>query len=312
MAPRISIVSPAYDEAGNIEQLHTEIREAMESVQGTWEAVYVDDGSTDGTSEVVQDLASRDDAVTAIRLRRNYGQSAALAAGLDAASGDIIVFIDADLQNDPADIPRLMERLDDGYDMVAGWRQDRADPPGKRAASRIASVLHRLVLRTDLHDYGCSLKAFRREAVESLDLYDGMHRYIPALLDWRGYRMTEMPVSHRPRTSGETKYGWRRLPKGFLDMLTVWFRTRFADRPLHVFGGVGLLSIAIGGAAGLYATVQKVVHGASLSDTALPLFAVFMVMIGLQSLLTGFLADILVRTHRDAAGPGYDVAAVYS
>ncbi|WP_254863556.1 glycosyltransferase family 2 protein [Halovivax gelatinilyticus] len=294
----LSVVSPVYNEVGNLDALYRETRDVLEEFASEWELVFVDDGSTDGSADRLRALHEGDDRVAVVTLATNFGQSAALDAGLRYASGDVIVTMDADGQNDPADMPRLVEALDrQDVDCVVGWRRERADPLGKRLSSSVARVMRRTFLGTDLHDLGCTLKAFRREATEALRLEGEMHRYIPPLLNWRGFAVGEIEVAHRERENGETKYGWSRLPKGFLDMLNVWFWQSYSSRPLHVFGGLGLLAGGIGFAGGLYSVYLKVVHAVSLSDSALPLFAVFMCLLGIQFFLSGILADIGAKNY---------------
>nr|WP_264475107.1 glycosyltransferase family 2 protein [Salinirubrum litoreum] len=297
---QLSVVLPVYNEKGNLRPLAEELREVLESEYDHWEALFVDDGSTDGSYGVLRELHEEDDRIKVIRFRGNFGQSPALDAGLDYALGEVVVTMDSDGQNDPADIPRLVDKLEEGYDCVSGWRSDRDDPLGKRISSRFASGLRQAFLGTELHDYGCTLKAYRRPAAKDMDLTGEMHRYIPALLSWHGYRIAEVEVNHRPRTAGETKYSWQRLPKGFLDLINVWFWQKFSGRPLHVFGGLGILSMGIGSLAGLYAAWLKLTASANLSETALPLFAVFMVMIGVQFFLSGILADISIKGYQHA------------
>ncbi|MFC7139019.1 glycosyltransferase family 2 protein [Halosimplex aquaticum] len=294
---KLSIVVPVYNENGNLVDLHAEITETLGRHYEDWEIIFVDDGSTDGSYDQLAELSTRDRHVKVIRLRGNFGQSAALDAGLQAAKYDVIVTMDADGQNDPADIPRLVDRLEEGYDCVSGWRKDRDDPLGKRAASRFAYLLRRFVLRTDMHDYGCTLKAMRAQAAKELTLTGEMHRYIPPLLTWRGYDVDEVEVNHRERRHGDTKYGWERLPKGFMDLVNVWFWQRYSGRPLHVFGGLGIISGVVGTLAGAYSVYLKLAVGQSLSDTALPLFAAFMCLLGLQFFMSGILADIGVKNY---------------
>lgn len=294
----VSVVLPVYNERPNLPALYEETRDVLDDAFDAWELVFVDDGSTDGSYEALRALHERDARVSVVRLATNFGQSAALDAGLRYARGDVVVTMDSDGQNDPADIPRLVETLaSEGYDCVAGWRRDRRDRLSKTLSSEVARVLRRVFLDTDLHDYGCTLKAFRREAADAVRLYGEMHRYIPPLLIWRGFDVGEVAVNHRERENGHTKYGWRRLPKGFIDMLNVWFWQRYSSRPLHIFGGLGIAAGAVGVLGGLVAVFQKLVYAVSLSDTALPLFAVFMCLLGLQFFISGILADIGVKNY---------------
>lgn len=308
----LSVVVPVYNERPNVEPVHRETRDVVDGAFDEWELIFVDDGSTDGSYERLRALYERDERVSVVRLATNFGQSAALDAGIRHARGSVIVTMDADGQNDPRDIPRLVGTLgNEGYDCVVGWRRDRADALPKTLSSWIAAAMRRRFLGTDLHDYGCTLKAFRREAAKSFRLYGELHRYIPPLLLWRGFEVGEIEVNHRERRSGDTKYSWQRLPKGFIDMINVWFWQKYSARPLHVFGGLGIVAGLVGLAGGLYAVFLKVAHAVSLSDTALPLFAVFMCLLGIQFFISGILADIGIRNYfaDRRAGP-YRVASV--
>lgn len=296
----LSVVLPVYNEEGNLRPLAEEIRDVVDDHYDHWEVVFVDDGSRDGSFETLESLHGADPRFKALKFRKNFGQSPAIDAGLDFAAGEVIVTMDADGQNDPADIPKLISKLEEGYDCVSGWRRDRDDPFTKRFFSRLASGLRQAFLGTDLHDYGCTLKAFRRPAAKDIDLDGEMHRYIPALLSWHGYRIAEVEVNHRPRRNGETKYSWQRLPKGFLDLVNVWFWQKFSGRPLHIFGGLGVLSMFIGTLGGMYTAWLKLGAGTNLSDTALPLFSVFMIMIGVQFFISGILADIGIKGYQHA------------
>ncbi|WP_254522225.1 glycosyltransferase family 2 protein [Natrinema caseinilyticum] len=294
----LSVVLPVYNERENIRSIYEETRAILEDLGREWELIFVDDGSTDGSDAILRTLFESDDRVTVVKFGTNFGQSAALDAGLRYAGGDVVVTMDADGQNDPADIPRLVRALErENLDCVVGWRRDRKDPRGKSLASSVAATLRRLFLDTELHDFGCTLKAFRREAAAAVRLNGEMHRYIPPLLAWRGFDVGERPVNHRERTNGETKYGWKRLPKGFIDMLNVWFWQKYSARPLHVFGGIGLLTTMIGLLGGTYSVYLKTINGVSLSDTALPLFAVFMCLLGIQFFISGILADIGIKNY---------------
>lgn len=294
----LSVVFPVFNERPNLPSVYRETHDALAPAFETWELIFVDDGSTDGSYELLCGLAASDDRVSVVRLAANFGQSAALDAGIRRAAGDVVVTMDADGQNDPGEIPRLVETLEaEDYDCVVGWRRDRVDPLSKTVASKTAYVLRRFLLNTDLHDYGCTLKAMRREPAQSIRLTGEMHRYIPPLLVWRGYDVGEVEVNHRPRRDGETKYGLWRLPKGFLDMLNVWFWQRYSSRPLHVFGGLGLVAGTIGIASGLYAVFLKLAYAVSLSDTALPLFAAFACLLGIQFFISGILADIGIKNY---------------
>jgi glycosyltransferase involved in cell wall biosynthesis len=307
-----SAVLPVYNERGNIRDVYQEIQTVLVEQFDEWEIVFVDDSSTDGSVDVLAELQGEDTHVRVIEFAANFGQSAALDAGLRYARGDLIVTLDADGQNDPADIPRLVSELKaNSYDCVVGWRRDRNDPFGKRLASTVAAKLRQFLLSTELHDYGCTLKVFTQEAAQSVTLNGEMHRYIPPLLAWRGFEVGEIEVNHRERKHGETKYSWQRLPKGFLDLLNVWFWQKYSARPLHIFGGLGIVSGITGIAGGLFSVYLKLFQGTSLSDTALPLFAVFMCLLGIQFFISGILADITIKNYfANRQYNGYRVASV--
>jgi glycosyltransferase involved in cell wall biosynthesis len=296
---RTSIVLPVYNEAENVASLLSELRTVIESESMAGyrpvEILAVDDGSTDGTRELLRERAREDPRLRAVFLRRNFGQSAALAAGIDHATGEYVVTMDADGQNDPADIPRLLSELSEGYDCVSGWRRDRDDPPTKTIPSAIQERMARWT-GPDIHDFGCTLKAYRAVGLDDIDLYGEGHRYIPAKLYKRGYRITELPVDHRPRTAGESKYGPRRLLKGFVDLLFHAFWNRFSARPSHFLGGIGLLVSALGALIGGHAVVLKYGFGDSLAPhTPRLLLSVGLVLFGFQLLMFGFLAEMIIK-----------------
>lgn len=289
----VSVVVPLYNEEGSVKELHSEILSICRKLEKTFEIIFVDDGSTDNTAAVLRTLSP----VTVLRLRRNSGQTAALDAGIKAAQGNVVITMDGDLQNDPADIPKLLAKLEEGYDVVSGWRRHRKDPLLKRVVSRVAFGLRQYWVRDEIHDSGCTLKAYRGDCLKTLDLYGEMHRFIPALLRIRGYRITEIEVNHRARKYGYTKYNWRRTCKGLLDMIAVWFWKKYANRPLHLFGGIGLflVMLSIIGAAGLL--YYKFGLHSDLSDTVLTEATFFCLLIGIQLIVFGLLADILSKTY---------------
>lgn len=310
----LSVVAPVYNEAPNIQPLYEQITAALDGVIDDYEIVLVDDGSSDGGFELMEALSRADPHLKVIQFRRNFGQSAAFAAGFDHARGDVIVTLDADLQNDPADIPRLLAKLEEGYDVVAGWRQDRKDNLVRKIPSFVAN---RLIARTTgvmLHDTGCSLRAYRRPVIENIKLYGEMHRFIPALASLVGIRLAELPVNHRPRTRGVAKYGKFGLSRAFrvvLDLLTIYFMLGFFGRPMHLFGGVGLLSGALGVVIGLYLSALKLFTGRQIGDRPLLLLGVLLVMIGVQFLAMGLLGELVVRTYYESQGkPPYYVRTV--
>jgi len=308
---RTSVVLPAYNEAGNVEPLVEEIVSVFDAHDDyrPVEIVVVDDGSTDGTRDRIRAVSEAYDEVVGLYLSRNFGQSAALVAGIDYASGDRVVTMDADGQNDPGDVPTLLAELDEGYDCVSGWRKDRDDPLAKTIPSAIQTVMARWT-GPDIHDFGCTLKAYRGEALDDILLYGEGHRYIPAKLYNRGYRITEVPVNHRPRTTGRTKYGYGRLPRGFVDLLFHLFWNRYSTRPIHLLGGAGLLSFTVGTIIGLHAVYLKYGLGQSLVPR-LPrlMLVVALVLFGVLLLMFGFIAEMLTMLHYRDRDP-YRVATV--
>ena len=302
---RLSIVVPFFNEKENVEALHAEIVSALTAIdptRSTWEILYVDDGSTDGTGECLLRMrAALPDNVTYIGLRRNFGQTAAIAAGFSHARGDVIVTLDGDLQNDPADIARLLAELDRGCDVVSGWRRHRRDPfLVRRLPSRAANWLIGVVTGVPLHDYGCTLKAYRREIVEQLTLYGEMHRFLPAQAHWVGARVTEIPVNHRPRKAGLSKYGLRRSYRVLLDLMTVRFLGTHGTKPLHAFGALGLGFIGFGILTLSALAWLKYTTGVSFIQSPLLLLSALFVILGGQSILLGLLAEISVRTYYES------------
>jgi glycosyltransferase involved in cell wall biosynthesis len=291
--PEISIVVPIFSEVDNVKELHREIVEACRTAGCRYEIIFVDDGSTDGTGEVLKELSP----LVTITMRRNFGQTAAMDAGIKQAKYRYIVTMDGDRQNDPADIPRLVEEIEkSGKDVVSGWRRKRKDPFMKRFVSRGAHALRRMMIRDGIHDSGCSLKIYRRECFTNVNLYGEMHRFIPAVLKIKGFSIGEVEVNHRPRTSGRTKYNWKRSVKGFLDMLSVWFWNKYAVRPLHFLGGLGILCILFGfvfSGIGIVFYLQ----GNNLFRNVLPVAAVFMFITGVQLFVSGLMADMLAKTY---------------
>lgn len=299
--PDVSIVIPVLNEAENVTPLYHALTSVMQETEYTWEVIFVDDGSSDATFEVLKELHAQDDRLRVVRLRRNFGQTAALAAGFDAAHGAAIVSLDGDLQNDPKDIPMLLEKLATGYDVVSGWRVYRQEGFWRRRLpSQLANWLISLTTGTYLHDYGCTLKAYRAEVVKELRLYGEMHRFIPALLAGNGARIAEVPVAHHPRQHGQSKYGLSRTVRVFLDLLTVKFWLSSLTNPLQVFGLMGLVTFGVGMAICLYLTSLKLFWGAGLADRPLLLLGVLLVAIGMQFLCVGLMAEIQVRTYHES------------
>ena len=307
--PEISVFLPVYNEEPNLLPLHAKLDDALMQLGRSAEIVYVDDGSTDGSLKILRELADRDSRVRVVALRRNYGQTAAMSAGIDAASGDVLIPMDADLQNDPADIARLLDKLDEGYDVVSGWRKNRKDKMvTRKIPSMIANRLISWIGGVPLHDYGCSLKAYRRESLQDVRLYGEMHRFIPIYASWAGARVTEIPVEHHARTMGKSKYGLSRTIKVVFDLMTIKFMASYQTKPIYVFGTFGMLAFAISLLAGLYAVFLKIFHRADFVQTPLPILAIVMFAVGIQFMLMGLLAEMLVRTyHESQAKPIYAV-----
>ena len=308
----LSIVIPVYNEEENVEPIIREINGVLASLGKTCEIVTVDDGSKDGTFSALSRLHCIEPSLKVVRLRRNFGQTAALAAGLAYAQGEIIVLMDGDGQNDPADIPGLLEMLREGNDLVAGWRFNRQDPFfNRRLPSMIANRLISWTTKVKLHDYGCTLKAMRKEVAKSLRLYGEMHRFIPAIAYERGAQIAELKVNHRPRLRGESKYGITRTLRVALDLLTVKFLSSYSTRPSHVFGPIGVISGLAGFVIALYLTVQKLVYDADIGNRPLLLLAVLLIFIGFQFVTMGLLGEMLARTyHESQERPVYVVREV--
>ena len=309
--PEISVVVPLFDEVENVADLHRELTFALESMGRPYEILLVDDGSRDGTLERLMELESRDRRVRVLRLRRNFGQTAAFSAGFDHARGSIVVTSDGDLQNDPADIPALVARLEEGYDMVCGWRRERRDPLSRRLPSWFANKIISWSTGVHLHDYGCSLKAIRYEVVKGLRLYGEMHRFIPAVASWMGVTVAEMPVNHRQRARGRSKYGFGRILRVLLDLFTVKFLLAYGTRPAHLFGGVGLLLGGTGVGVLAYLTYIKFFQDEAIWGRPLLLLGMLLFLTGLILVCVGLLAELLVRIYHESQGkPTYVVKEV--
>lgn len=293
----ISIILPVYNEAENLRVLLPALCETLDTLGLHYELVIVDDGSTDETASTLRKLPR----LRVVRLRRNAGQTAALMAGIRFSRGEVLISMDGDLQNDPDDIAQLLAKLDEGFDVVSGWRMNRQDARIRRnLLSRVANKLISIVSGVHLHDYGCSLKAYRRSALEGIHLYGEMHRFIPIYAYWNGARVTEVPVAHHARRFGVSKYGMERIPKVILDLIVVIFLHRFGQRPMYVFGSVGLLSIGIGLVAGGAAVGYKFFGSKSFIETPLPLLFVMAMITGAMCFLMGLLAELLVRTYYES------------
>jgi glycosyltransferase involved in cell wall biosynthesis len=276
----------------------------MNGLDRPWEVVFVDDGSSDKSLPALESLAEKDPAhVRVVELRRNFGQTAAIAAGIDHSAGDILVLMDADLQNDPDDIPLLLAKLEEGFDVCSGWRSDRKDAALRRnLVSRLANRLISAVSGVPLHDYGCTLKAYRREVISGVKLYGEMHRFVPIYASWMGARVSEIPVRHHPRKFGKSKYGLERVFKVVMDLLVVKFLSRYTQKPMYVFGGAGLASFGLAFFAAIYAVYLKLFAGTSFVQTPLPLLAVFSALTGIVCFLMGLLAEMLTRVYHESQG----------
>jgi glycosyltransferase involved in cell wall biosynthesis len=293
----LSVVVPLFNEEESIPTLYEKLIDNLNNIGKNYEILFVDDGSTDKTYEIINKINQKDRRVKTVKFRRNFGQTAAISAGFDYAKGEVIVTIDGDLQNDPKDIPYLLEKLSEGYDVISGWRFDRKDSLPKRIPSRISNFLHKKLTGLNIHDSGCTLKAYKSEAVKNLELYGEIHRFIPALLAWRGFKVGEIKVKHLPRKYGKTKYGTWRLVNGFLDLINLKFWTQYSSRPLHFFGPLGLAQLLVGTLAGLYLVILKFFFGQSLANRPLLLAAVLLVILGVQFITFGFLGEILIKVY---------------
>jgi glycosyltransferase involved in cell wall biosynthesis len=296
----ISVVVPVHNEERSLELLYAELRAALEPLAREWEAVFVDDGSTDGSFAALTRLHARNENVRVVRLRRNFGKSAALAAGFANAAGDVIVTIDSDLQDDPAEIPRLLTKLEEGFDLVSGWKVHRRDPLQRRVLSRTFNAITGRVSGLRLRDLNSGLKAYQAEVVRGLRIYGELHRFLPVLAHYRGFRVTEVPVNHRPREHGRSRYGLERYLRGFFDLLTVTFMGRYRQRPLHLFGGLGLVLGLIGFAVLTYLTVLWFT-GEPIGHRPLLTLGVLLVVVGLQLFSLGLIGELVTSHHQERA-----------
>ena len=299
--PDLSIVVPAYEEAASLPELVDGIRSACTEADLSFRVWVIDDGSRDNTWATVQSLYETDPRVVGLRFQRNYGKSAALSVGFERAQGQYVVTMDADLQDDPAEIPALVEMLEEGdYDLVSGWKKVRKDPLSKTIPSRFFNWITRMISGLELHDFNCGLKIYRRKVVKSVGVYGELHRYIPLLAKWAGYdRVAEKPVQHHSRKYGETKFGIERFIQGFLDLITVVFLTRFAVRPMHFFGGLGTITFGTGFAINLWLTIEKVFFGYALGDRPLLLLGLLLILFGAQMFTTGLLGEMVIQPRME-------------
>ena len=294
----ISFIVPVYNEVENIDKLHQEIKQVGDALGTDYEIIMVDDGSTDGTFNKLKQLSP----ITIIRMRSNFGQTSAIDAGIKTAQYPYIVTMDGDLQNDPADVPRLVKHLEENeFDVVSGWRKDRKDPFSKKFVSRVANLMRKVLVKDDIHDSGCTLKIYKKECFDNIHLYGEMHRFIPALLKMRGFQIGELPVNHRPREAGKTKYNFKRTLKGFADMVMIWYWNRYATRPFHFLGSIGLFLFFISLVSGVV-SLWEFFGGQDMSETFWPMFTLLTFLIGLQFLILGFISDMLMRTYYGQPG----------
>jgi glycosyltransferase involved in cell wall biosynthesis len=297
----ISVIVPIYNEAESLPILYKRVTQVLRRLNCPWELILVNDGSTDQSQARLDEIASLDSAVKVVRFRRNSGQTAAMMAGVDYAEGSIIIPMDGDLQNDPKDIPRLLAKLDEGYDVVSGWRKDRKDNPIKRnLLSRLANRLISFISGVPLHDYGCSLKAYRKDVIKGVKLYGEMHRFIPIYASWFGARIAEIPVTHHPRQFGQSKYGMERVIKVIFDLIVVKFLSKYAQKPMYIFGSAGASSLLVSFLSGIWAVYLKLFEHTSFISTPLPLLVVMTAITGFMCILMGLLAELSIRTYYEA------------
>ena len=294
----ISIVIPFYDEEENIEPIHAKLSSVLNGLNREFEIIFIDDGSTDDTFLNMEKVCEKDNRVKIIKFRKNFGQSAALKAGFDYAKGNVVISMDGDLQNDPADIPKLINKIEnEDYDVACGWRAERNDPLPKKLLSKVANFIRQTITSEFIHDSGCTFRAYKNESVKDLELFGEMHRYVPAMLFWKGYKIGEVKVQHHSRKYGYTKYNWQRLVKGFLDLIVISFWQKYAIRPIHVFGGLGIMLSVSGILAGSWMGVQRLFFGGSLADRPMFLLAILLIIIGVQFIVSGILADIMLKVY---------------
>lgn len=294
---KLSIILPVYNEEESLDKLYREIKAVLSQLPLDYEIIAVNDGSQDKSPDVLRNISQSDDKFKVINFRRNYGQTAAISCGIDYSQGEILIPLDADLQNDPADIPKFLEKIDQGFDVVSGWRKQRQDNFSRRLPSQIANSLISFITKVKLHDYGCTMKAYKKEVVQDVRFYGEMHRFMPALAFWRGAKVAEIIVNHRPRQYGKAKYGLSRIFRVILDLLTVKFLMTYLTKPMHFFGRAGLSLLFLGFLSGAATLALKFIFGVSLRLTQLPLLTVFLIIIGIQFILMGLLAEILIRIY---------------
>lgn len=302
-SPEVSIVIPVYNEDESLPELEQAIAEALKP-KFSYEVIFVDDGSSDDSWKVITSLSEQKEVVSGIRFHHNYGKSVALQAGFEASKGDYVVTMDADLQDDPKEVPEMIQMLKDGYDLVSGWKKERHDPVSKTIPSKFFNYVTRKVAGINLHDFNCGLKAYRAEVVENIYLYGELHRYIPMLAKREGYtQITEKVVKHHPRKYGKTKFGLSRFMNGFLDLVTITFVQRYLQKPMHFFGTIGVLILLIGGGINIYLAFIKFVHGAGIGDRPLLFLGILLMVVGVQFFSTGLLGELINKNHVEKQKP---------
>ncbi len=296
--PNISIIIPIFNEESNIDELYKEIKQVIEREKLTYEIIFVNDGSLDKSLDMLKHISSNDGSVKVISFSRNFGQTAALVCGIDFAEGEIVLFMDGDLQNDPNDIPKLLLKINEGFDVVSGWRKDRKDAFfNRRLPSILANKLISIIGGVHLNDYGCTLKAYRASVLKDIKLYGEMHRFIPIYASWVGARIAEIPVNHRPRIHGKSKYNiWRTL-KVILDLITIKFLASYGSKPIYIFGGIGLISFLLSFMSTAMLIYNKVIKGISMIQSPLLIISAVLLMVGVQFILMGLLAEMQIRTY---------------
>ena len=300
---KLSVIIPIYNEEGSTKELYQELRAVLAKFSSSdYEIIAVNDGSEDKTPEILKNIAQSDSSFKVINFRRKYGQTAAISAGIDFSQGEILIPLDADLQNDPADIPKFLEEIGKGFDVVSGWRKERKDNFSRRLPSQIANSLISFITKVKLHDYGCTMKAYKKELVKDIRFYGEMHRFMPAYAAWHGAKISEIVVNHRPRKYGRAKYGLSRIFKVILDLLTVKFLMTYLTRPIHFFGQAGFFLLILGFLSGAATLIYKFIFGLSLRTSQLPLLTVFFIIIGVQFILMGLLAEVLIRIYYEPRG----------
>jgi glycosyltransferase involved in cell wall biosynthesis len=299
---KLSVVIPTLNEQDSLPELCTQIVATLEQMQVDYEILFIDDGSTDSSFDILQELQQKQNHIKAISFRKNYGKSAALNEGFHLAEGDIVITMDADLQDDPKEIPDMVKMLDNGFDLVSGWKKKRFDPWRKTIPSKLFNLTTAMLTGIRIHDFNCGLKAYRRDVIKDIPVYGELHRYLPVLAHWRGYRVGEVVVQHHPRKYGATKYGWRRFFSGFFDLLTVLFLTRFRQRPLHLFGFFGLISLFFGFLISVYLTVLWL-QGYGIGNRPLLFLGILLIIVGMQSFSIGLIGEMLANVRDEAHAP---------